>query len=97
MRHTKSPISGWVYGIILAAVPLFQGNVVLGTGHAVVEPLSFFPPYEASRVNGWNIMGSTMVTEQFVRLTSAEPGQEGALWSAGPNPPQRFHASSNWI
>eukprot|EP00287_Rhodomonas_sp_CCMP768_P003371 CAMPEP_0196727950 /NCGR_PEP_ID=MMETSP1091-20130531/8791_1 /TAXON_ID=302021 /ORGANISM="Rhodomonas sp., Strain CCMP768" /LENGTH=538 /DNA_ID=CAMNT_0042070637 /DNA_START=56 /DNA_END=1672 /DNA_ORIENTATION=- len=58
------------------AMVLMQGSLVLG-----YSPLSFHPPFQNMRVEGWNIMGSTMVTEQFVRVTSAEAGQEGAIWS----------------
>ncbi len=75
---------------LLAALLLLQGYFVEG-----YAPLSFHPPFQSMRVDGWNIMGSTMVTEQFVRLTSAEAGQEGAIWSVGARPSPRCVSSLN--
>lgn len=73
----KTTQRGWKHvGVLAAALLLLQGSCVLG-----YSPLTFHPPFQNMRVEGWNIMGSTMVTEQFIRLTSAEAGQEGAIWS----------------
>ena len=42
--------------------------------------MSFQAPFGSADF-GWTIMGSAVVTEQYVRLTPAEAGHEGAIWS----------------
>ncbi|EKX42796.1 hypothetical protein GUITHDRAFT_164025 [Guillardia theta CCMP2712] len=45
------------------------------------DVISFRAPYSSGNVPGWVAMGSSVVTETFIRLTPSEAGHEGALWS----------------
>ena len=67
---TRHEIAGAAAALALAAQPAAARG----------GPVSFQAPFGSADF-GWTIMGSAVVTEQYVRLTPAEAGHEGAIWS----------------
>eukprot|EP00802_Teleaulax_amphioxeia_P012677 Tamp_12721.p1 GENE.Tamp_12721~~Tamp_12721.p1 ORF type:complete len:579 (+),score=117.45 Tamp_12721:82-1737(+) len=64
--------------VLALAAMMLVGAAAASTGNRV----SFQGPFGSSgTVEGWTFMGSAVVTESFIRLTPAEAGHEGAVWS----------------
>lgn len=40
-------------------------------------------PFQAGQLEDWTFSGSAVVTDSFIRLTPAEAGHEGSIWSKG--------------
>eukprot|EP00286_Rhodomonas_abbreviata_P028122 CAMPEP_0181312580 /NCGR_PEP_ID=MMETSP1101-20121128/13774_1 /TAXON_ID=46948 /ORGANISM="Rhodomonas abbreviata, Strain Caron Lab Isolate" /LENGTH=374 /DNA_ID=CAMNT_0023419443 /DNA_START=184 /DNA_END=1305 /DNA_ORIENTATION=+ len=62
--------------VAIITLVMWQASCVLG-----YAPLTFHGPFDTFKVDGWSFMGSTIVTEQYVRLTPSEAGHEGSIWS----------------
>jgi len=60
---------------------------VAGAAASKTGLVSFQGPYGGSgKIDGWSFLGSAVVTENYVRLTPAEAGHEGAVWSKNKMP-----------
>ncbi|KAJ1471650.1 legume-like lectin family-domain-containing protein [Baffinella frigidus] len=66
---------------VAASLSVVMGGDAKDRMTAKEREVSFSGPFRDGGVEGWDFLGSAVVTDHFVRLTPTEGGNEGALWS----------------
>lgn len=66
---------------------LLLAALALSGSLAASSPLTLAPPFtHGGELERWAVSGSTVITDTYIRLTPAEAGHEGSLWSKGSAP-----------